>query len=82
MSNIELTPTKHQEIVRRVESLFAPADQLEARLTAAQSQVDALTPWLLARAFAGKLVPQDPTDEPAEKLLERIKSKGKSNATR
>ena len=45
MSNIELTPTKQQEIVRRVESLFAPADQLEARLTAAQSQVDALTPY-------------------------------------
>jgi len=64
---------EQQEIVRRVEGLFALADQLEVRLAKARGQVDALTPSLLARAFAGKLVPQDPNDEPAEKLLERIK---------
>ena len=63
---------EQQQIVRRVESLFALADQLEARLAKARGQVDKLTPSLLARAFAGKLVPQDPNDEPAEKLLERI----------
>jgi type I restriction enzyme S subunit len=57
------------------ESLFALADQLELRLAQARGQVDKLTPSLLARAFAGKLVPQDPTDEPAEKLLERIKAR-------
>jgi len=55
-----------QEIVRRVEGLFALADQLEVRLAKARGQVDQLTPSLLARAFAGKLIPQDPTDEPAE----------------
>ena len=49
-------------------------DQLEMRLAQARKQVDKLTPSLLARAFAGKLVPQDPNDEPAEKLLERIKT--------
>ena len=65
---------EQQEIVRRVESLFALADQLEARLAKAQAQVDKLTPSLLARAFAGKLVPQDPNDEPAEKLLQRIRN--------
>jgi type I restriction enzyme S subunit len=78
---IALPPCPEQkEIVRRVESLFALADQIEARLTAAHRQVDALTPSILARAFAGKLVPQDPNDEPAEKLLERIKSKAESHA--
>ena len=65
---------KLQEIVRQVEDLFALADQLELRLTQARKQVDKLTPSLLARAFAGQLVPQNPADEPAEKLLERIKT--------
>ena len=66
---------EQQEIVRRVAGLFALADQLEQRLAQARKQVDKLMPSLLARAFAGKLVPQDPNDEPAEKLLERIKCK-------
>jgi len=63
---------EQQEIVRRVEGLFALADQLELRLAKARGQVDKLTPSLLARAFAGKLAPQDPADEPASKLLGRI----------
>jgi type I restriction enzyme S subunit len=58
--------------------LFAPADQIGARLTEAQRQVDALTPSLLARGFAGTLVLQDPTDEPASVLLERIKVQSKN----
>jgi type I restriction enzyme S subunit len=62
-----------QEIVRRVAGLFALADQLELRLAQARGQVDKLTPSLLARAFAGQLVPQNPKDEPASALLERIK---------
>jgi type I restriction enzyme, S subunit len=36
--------------------------------------VDKLTPSLLARAFNGQLVPQDPNDEPASVLLARIRS--------
>lgn len=55
-------------------NLLALADQLELRLAKALGQVDQLTPSLLALAFAGKLVPQDPNDEPAEKLLERIRN--------
>jgi type I restriction enzyme S subunit len=73
MFNLPPLP-EQQEIVRRVQGLFALADQLEARLAKARGQVEKLTPSLLARAFAGQLVPQDPTDEPAEKLLDRIKS--------
>ena len=58
-----------------MEALFALADQLEERLAKARGQVEKLTPSLLARGFAGQLVPQDPTDEPAEKLLSRIRSR-------
>ena len=63
---------EQQEIVRRVAGLFALADKLELRLAQVRGQVDKLTPSLLARAFAGKLVPQNPADEPASKLLKRI----------
>ena len=60
------------EIVRRVEILFAFADRLEARLATARRQVGQLTPALLAKAFRGELVAQDPADEPAAELLKRL----------
>ncbi|MEJ8455820.1 restriction endonuclease subunit S [Xanthomonas oryzae pv. oryzae] len=62
------------EIVRRVEQLFAYADQLEAKVATAKQRIDALTQSLLAKAFRGELVPQDPSDEPASALLERIRT--------
>lgn len=66
--------SEQTEIVRRVEQLFAFADQLEARVKAAQSRINHLTQSILAKAFRGELVPQDPNDEPASVLLERIKT--------
>lgn len=66
-------PEQH-EIVRRVEALFALADQIEARYAKAKPHVDRLTLSILARAFRGELVPQDPSDEPASALLERIRA--------
>ena len=60
------------EIVRRVEKLFAFADRLEEHLSQAQAAVQKLTPALLAKAFRGELVPQDPNDEPASELLKRL----------
>lgn len=62
------------EIVRRVELLFAYADRLEARLRAAHTATERLTPALLAKAFRGELVPQDPHDEPAAQLLQRLQA--------
>jgi hypothetical protein len=64
--------SEQREIVGRVETLFAYADRLEARYTVARAQVERLTPALLAKAFRGELVPQDPHDEPAS-VLERIR---------
>lgn len=63
---------EQEEISRRAGDLLAYADRLEARLTAAQSAIDRLTPALLAKAFRGELVPQDPADEPAAELLKRL----------
>lgn len=65
---------EQHEIVRRVEALFAYADRMEARYQAAYKMMDNLTPTLLAKAFRGELVPQDPDDEPASTLLERIRA--------
>lgn len=67
---------EQQEIVRRVDSYFTLADQLEARYQKAKTQVDKLTQSILAKAFRGELVPQDPSDEPASALLERIRTQG------
>lgn len=66
--------SEQNEIVRRVEQLFAFADQLEAKIASAKSRIDHLTQSILAKAFRGELVLQDPNDEPASVLLERIKA--------
>jgi type I restriction enzyme S subunit len=73
---LPLPPLAEQkEIVRRVEELSALADQIEARYTKARAHVEKLTQSILAKAFRGELVPQDPNDEPASVLLERIRAK-------
>ena len=75
--------SEQQEIVRRVERLLALADNIEQRYKKAQTFIDKLTPSLLAKAFRGELVPQDPNDEPASVLLERIRvERGKGKPRR
>ena len=72
--NFPIPPHDEQtEIVRRVEQLFAFADKIEARYTKAKAMLDKLPQSILAKAFRGELVAQDPNDEPASVLLERIK---------
>ncbi|PYC19994.1 type I restriction endonuclease subunit S [Aquipseudomonas alcaligenes] len=72
---IPFAPLEEQaEIVRRVEQLFAFADQLEAKVATAKARIDRLTQSILAKAFRGELVPQDSNDEPASLLLERIQA--------
>lgn len=48
------------------------------RYQTARAQVEQLTPALLAKAFRGELVPQDPHDEPASRLMERLRAEEKS----
>jgi type I restriction enzyme, S subunit len=53
------------------------------RFYKANSYIEKLTQSILAKAFHGELVPQDPNDEPASVLLERIKEeRAKSTDTK
>jgi type I restriction enzyme S subunit len=71
---IPVAPLAEQrEIVRRVKELFVLADNLDRRYEDTVLRVERLTPSVLAKAFRGELVPQDPNDEPAERLLERVR---------
>ena len=75
LTPISLPPLKEQkEIVRRIESLFKLADSIEQQYQQAEVDLATLNQSILAKAFRGELVPQDPNDEPASVLLERIRA--------
>ncbi len=60
--------------VAELSTAFARADRFEAEATRARALLDRLESALLAKAFRGELVPQDPNDEPAQALLDRIRA--------
>lgn len=62
------------EIVRRIDHAFAEIDRLVAEATAARCLLDRLDQAILSKAFRGELVPQDPADEAASALLDRIRA--------
>jgi len=70
---IEVPPLEEQqEIVRRIESLFAKVDAIEASYHELKQKVDKLPQAILHKAFKGELVPQLPTDGDAKDLLDEI----------
>lgn len=69
---------EQRELVALVQEKLSEADQLDQTLATALQQADALRQSILKKAFCGQLVAQDPNDEPATALLERIRA-GKSN---
>ena len=72
---IPLPPlAEQQRIVAEVELRLSVIQQAEASVEASLKRADRMRQSILKKAFAGELVPQDPIDEPASVLLERIRA--------
>jgi len=70
-----VAPLEEQRtIVSEIESRLSIADAEEKAIEAALKQAARLRQSILKRAFEGRLVPQDPSDEPADRRLERIRT--------
>jgi type I restriction enzyme, S subunit len=65
---------EQQEIVQRVESALSWLDDMNNEYVLAANLLPKLDQAILAKAFCGNLVPQDPSDEAATELLARIRS--------
>jgi type I restriction enzyme S subunit len=70
------------ELVGRIESSFNWLDRMGADHAAATKLLPKLDAAILAKAFRGELVPQDPNDEPATALLARIKTEWAASSRR
>jgi type I restriction enzyme, S subunit len=72
---VPLPPLSEQRrIVAEVERRLSIIEETDALITANLKRAERLRQAILKRAFEGKLVPQDPDDEPASVLLERIRA--------
>ena len=64
---------EQKKIVEEIEKRFAVVDDVEKVVEENIEKAKQLKQSILKKAFEGRLVPQDPTDEPASTLLEKIK---------
>ena len=80
LSHIKETPiilppiAEQHEIIREIRLRFSVIMDLDEAIYSSEIQANRLRQSILQRAFQGKLVPQNPNDEPASLLLERIRA--------
>ena len=74
--------SEQRRIVEKIEELLALVDDLETNKTDLQSYIKQAKSKVLEMAIRGELVPQNPNDEPASVLLERIKKEQKSSKSK
>lgn len=72
-------PEQH-EIVCEIERRFSVIDQMEKAVDDSLVKAERLRQSILKKAFEGRLVPQNPDDEPASVLLERIQAEKEQRA--
>lgn len=79
---VPLPPLDEQRaIVTRIDAAFTRARAMLSAADAARAQLDVLERSVLAKAFRGELVEQDPADEPASVMLDRVRAeRAKSGA--
>ncbi|GMT97082.1 restriction endonuclease subunit S [Corallococcus caeni] len=72
---LPLPPLAEQEqISRRIGAAMAALERMSHEVTSATSRIAVLESTILQHAFRGELVPQEPSDEPASALLQRIRA--------
>ncbi|MBU7027965.1 MAG: restriction endonuclease subunit S [Theionarchaea archaeon] len=65
---------EQQKIVEEIEQRFSVIDEIEKTVEINLKKTERLRQSILKKAFEGKIVPQNPNDEPAHLLLEKIKT--------
>ena len=69
--------TEQKQIVSELQRNLSGADEIEITIAVEIKRAERLRQSILRHAFSGKLVPQDPNDEPASVLLEKIRKEKK-----
>jgi type I restriction enzyme S subunit len=72
---VPVPPVEEQkEILRLLDEQFEVIERNEREIDAALKRSEVLRQAILKKAFTGRLVPQDPADEPAIALLARLRT--------